>query len=649
MYRKPLPVRLRRASWKSLMPQKLKHRLFAAFVLLILVPFALLNVYNYRQIERLVEEKISRQSREQLVQLNRMLEDQMSIAYKTLIFLEQDSSVRSALQHPEARTSLDNQALVEEKFKSLGNSFFLYNPYVYFTLLDFYDSVYTSYPPRKQLEYAPYRELFVSQLGEAPSVPGSPGGTSAKPFVPGELPASDSAAPGGLYYRWDPRDGNNILREISSGPYLLSLYAYMRDDSGRPYGLARIAIDYSSWFRSALKESPGGQEYFLMTGTGERLAGSTEDAFLTESVTKAIRAGGPQRYVTDRDSGMLVNYVYVEPLDWYMVSRIPLDVLFAEISELKSRYFLTFYGLTAVFILFAFMISAAFTRPLSLLQDRMKEAASKNLRVRISEERSRGEVLELTRTFNTMLDDTHELIRRLKAEERQKEAVRVHMLLAQMNPHFLLNTLNTMKWSSIRSGSDDITEMCVSLGKLLEASLASEVELIHLKDEIELVQAYLHIQRMRYRDAFTVTCEFDEELEYALVPKLSLQPLVENAIRHGVANLPARGEIGIRVYREDGRLTLEVEDNGIGMEQSRRLKRAGERQGIGLPNLKERLQLLYRGEGGLETLPGSSAGTRVRVRIPFLLSTPYRSGAEPSGPILSERGEEHVDRTAGGR
>jgi sensor histidine kinase YesM len=191
--------------------------------------------------------------------------------------------------------------------------------------------------------------------------------------------------------------------------------------------------------------------------------------------------------------------------------------------------------------------------------------------------------------------------------------------------------------------------MCVSLGKLLEASLASEVELIHLKDEIELVQAYLHIQRMRYRDAFTVTCEFDEELEYALVPKLSLQPLVENAIRHGVANLPARGEIGIRVYREDGRLTLEVEDNGIGMEQSRRLKRAGERQGIGLPNLKERLQLLYRGEGGLETLPGSPAGTRVRVRIPFLLSTPYRSGAEPSGPILSERGEEHVDRTAGGR
>ncbi|WP_172255682.1 cache domain-containing sensor histidine kinase [Saccharibacillus deserti] len=629
--------RPRGAYRRALVPQKLKHRLFAAFVLLILVPFALLNVYNYRQIERVVEEKISRQSRDQLVQLNRTLEDQMSIAYKTLIFLEQDSSVRSVLQQPQARSSLDNQALIEEKFKSLGNSFFLYNPYVYFTLLDFHESVYTSYAPRLQLEYAPYRELFASQLGE--------GGEST-----GASSAPAPAAPDGLYYRWDPRDENNILREISSVPYLLSLYAYMRDAGGEPYGLARIGIDYSSWFRSALKDMPGRQDYFLMTGGGEALAASPQDAALTDRVVRQIREGGDHAYLTDRKSGMLVNYVYIESLDWYMVSRIPLNVLFAEISELKSRYFLTFYGLTAAFVLFAFMISSAFTKPLSLLQTRMKEAASKNLRVRISEERSRGEVLELTRTFNTMLDDTHELIRKLKAEERQKEAVRVHMLLAQMNPHFLLNTLNTMKWSSIRSGSDDITEMCVALGKLLEASLNSEVELIYLKDEIELVQAYLHIQRMRYRDSFGVTCEFDEELEYALVPKLSLQPLVENAIRHGVSPLPRRGEIAIRIRRENGSLELEVEDNGVGMEESRRSKRSGERQGIGLSNLRERLQLLYRGESGLE-IEKRSPGTAVRFRIPFLLSTPYRPGGEP--PIRTEFDEEggdsRVDRAAGGR
>lgn len=269
------------------------------------------------------------------------------------------------------------------------------------------------------------------------------------------------------------------------------------------------------------------------------------------------------------------------------------------------------------------MISATFTRPLSHLQNQMKEVVRKNLKVRIPEGRSRGEVLELTRTFNTMLDDANQMINRLKAEERQKEAVHFHMLLAQMNPHFLLNTLNTMKWSAIRSGNEEISEMCVSLGKLLEVSLNSQVELVYLKDEIELVQAYLHIQRIRYRDSFEVTCEFDEKLEYALVPKLSLQPLVENAIHHGVGPLEQLGQIRIGIYRQDtGKLMLEVADNGIGMEESRRQQMTRTRPGIGLSNLKERLRLLFKGQSELEVID-TKPGTLVRFSIPFLLSTPY--------------------------
>ncbi|WKL05188.1 histidine kinase [Paenibacillus amylolyticus] len=275
----------------------------------------------------------------------------------------------------------------------------------------------------------------------------------------------------------------------------------------------------------------------------------------------------------------------------------------------------------------AFMISATFTRPLSHLQNKMKEVVRKNLKIRIPEGRSRGEVLELTRTFNTMLDDANQMINRLKAEERQKEAVHFHMLLAQMNPHFLLNTLNTMKWSAIRSGNEEISEMCVSLGKLLEVSLNSQVELVYLKDEIELVQAYLHIQRIRYRDSFEVTCEFDDKLEYALVPKLSLQPLVENAIHHGVGPLEQLGQIRIGIYRQDtGKLMLEVADNGIGMEESRRQQMTRTRPGIGLSNLRERLRLLFKGQSELEVID-TKPGTLVRFSIPFYCRRlTYRSG-----------------------
>lgn len=110
--------------WKTFLPHKLRYRLFGAFVVLILLPFSVLNVYNYGQIESLVEQKISEQSHEQLVQMYGSLEDQMSIAFKTLIFLEQDSAVRNALTSPDNRSPLENKSLVEEKFKMINNSFF---------------------------------------------------------------------------------------------------------------------------------------------------------------------------------------------------------------------------------------------------------------------------------------------------------------------------------------------------------------------------------------------------------------------------------------------------------------------------------------------------------------------------------------------
>ncbi|WJH33441.1 histidine kinase [Paenibacillus sp. CC-CFT747] len=134
-----------------------------------------------------------------------------------------------------------------------------------------------------------------------------------------------------------------------------------------------------------------------------------------------------------------------------------------------------------------------------------------------------------------MVSDLSGLLQKLKAEERQKEAVRYHMLLSQMNPHFLLNTLNVVKWNALSKGDEDTAGICVSLGTLLETSLNEETDLIHLKTERGLTEAYVSIQAFRYEQAFDIQWEYESRLEYALVPKLSLQPLVENAIFHGLA------------------------------------------------------------------------------------------------------------------
>lgn len=581
-----------------MIPHKLKYRLFAGFALVILLPFSILNLYNYEKIESLVQQKISEQSHEQLDNLHQSLEDQLSIAFKTLIFLEQDSEVRRILQNPGERNVLDNKERMEDKFKGLNNSFFLYNPSVYFTLLDEDGNIYTSYQPKVPLDY----ETVASD----------------RSF----LALQDS----GTSYVWTSNDENYVSRDVTRSPTLLSLYAKLRDRNNNTYGLARISIDFSYWFQSVLQKSESDQLYFIMTRQGEVIARSNSESKLSDEVVREVSREPSNGYWTDKSNESLINYSYLPSLDWYMINRIPLQLLFGEIESLKKHYFATFYAITALFIAIAFMIAYTFTRPLSRLQVKMKEAVGKDLRIRLPEENHRGEVLDLTRTFNTMMVDMNRLVQQLRAEERQKDAVHFQMLLAQMNPHFLLNTLNTLKWIGLRNGNEETVEICLSLGKLLETSLNSDVDLILLRDEMDLTRAFLYIQQVRYGNVFDIEFSYDEELLYALVPKLSLQPLIDNAIRHGIGNMSEGGRIQIRMFRNAAvpdRLTLEVEDNGVGMDHSKNNREQGrQRPSIGLQNIRERLRLLFKDKGELEVI-SLEQGTLCRIHLPVLLSEPY--------------------------
>jgi two-component system sensor histidine kinase YesM len=589
-----------------LVPHKLKYRLFAVFVLVILLPFSILNIYNYQRIETLVQNKISEQSHEQLDNLHRSLEDQLSIAFKTLIFLEKDSDVRDILQHPDKRNILENAKLMESKFKNLNNSFFLYNPSVYFTLLDDDGHFYTSYSPRYTLTYEDFADnSSIVEMRET-----------------------------GASYFWVSDDQNYVSPDISKSPTLLSLYASLKDNRNRVYGWARISIDFSFWFQSVLQRSESNQAYFIVSRKGEIISRSAPESLLSEKAIMQVTAQPVNGYWKDGKNSALVNYSYLPSLDWYLVNQIPLSVLFQEIESLKKQYFVSFFIITAAFIAVAFMIAYAFTRPLSHMQAKMKDAVRKDLRIRLPEKNYKGEVLELTRTFNEMMVDMNALIHRLKAEERQRDAVHFQMLLAQVNPHFLLNTLNTMKWIGLRSRNEEIVEICLSLGKLLETSLNSDVDLIHLREEIELTKAFIYIQQVRYSNSFEVEFSYEEEIQYALVPKLSLQPLVDNAIKHGIASLAGGGKIYIRMglsENDETKLVLEVEDNGIGMDGALLNGEAGrKRPGIGLDNVRERLRLLFKEDGSLEHVP-IPQGTLFRLNMPFLLSEPYElQRIEPS-------------------
>ncbi|PYI52111.1 cache domain-containing sensor histidine kinase [Paenibacillus flagellatus] len=593
-----------RIPFSRLVPHTLKNRLIAAFLLLVLLPFALLNAYYFGEMESVMQRKAGEQDKRQLESLKRSLEDFTGTSVKTLTLLEQDPTVTAILANPGQYDPWNRRTDIEAKFLSIGNSLFLTGSQVYYTLLDLQGNLYASYTPERPLDYADMiREPWYRDMLER-----------------------------GERTMWRTSDPNYVKKDVSRSAYLASLCAVLNDGkTGKPYALLRISLDYEQWFKRETGGADGaGKEralYYIVNSRGETVLESSPGQRLPQAVADRIAAAGGSPdgagvELLDEAGQAAYTASYMKSLDWYIVKSTPLDLLFAEANALKRRFFLVFLGLTLLFMAITVLLSSSVTRPLKRLERKMKTMADNDLKVALPETRAVGEVLSLTRSFNRMVKDIHDLVHRLKREERQKQAVRFQVLVSQMNPHFLLNTLNTIKSIAMSRDDEETHEICVSLGKLLESSLNLDVDLIHLKEELELVRAYLHIQNSRFGRRFESAFELDPRLEYALVPKSSLQPLVENAIVHGFGRSMQSGKVTVRASAADNRLVLEVEDDGIGLEAAAARPRRSAGSGIGLSNLRERLQLLYQGGAELK-LAALERGTSVRMDIPLLLATPY--------------------------
>ncbi|UKS26863.1 histidine kinase [Paenibacillus sp. HWE-109] len=576
-------------------PQTLKYKLFLTFLLVILLPILILNMTHVQKFETLMKEQVSSQNLEQMTTITSSLGNLLGVAEKTFTLIEQDSFVTAILKHPEVGItypSIQQKVKIEEKFNAINNSVFIANSYVYYTVLDLEEHVYTSYGPSRILSYS---------------------GIAA-------IPRMQEAFQGKPQSKWQLEEGG-LNSDFGIQPSLLTMYKALRDENNRIYAVVRMGVDYQSWLRSAIPSPVNEELYVLASSEGEIYARSSTST--TTVLPNPLNTVDWEPIGSQVENDHIVSYSKIPGLNWYLIKSIPTKYLFHKVNQLQQSYFLTTLLIAVLFIVMTFLISTTITRPLQLLQRKMSDVVKRNLKIQLPEESYKGEILTFVQAFNNMVRDVESLLNRLKEEERNKEAMRFQMLLSQMNPHFLLNTLNTVKWLAIEIGNKQIPEVCESLGKLLEAGMRLDVDLIHLEHEIELAQRYISIQQLRYDREFHVDITFDPELRFALVPKLSLQPLIENSIYHGFSKMDRSGRIEIRVHKEENELVIEVEDNGVGLEQANTSTAAG--HGIALKNLEERLTLLFRKQGKI-SVESVQSGTLVRIRTLFLLSTPYVKG-----------------------
>ena len=307
---------------------------------------------------------------------------------------------------------------------------------------------------------------------------------------------------------------------------------------------------------------------------------------------------------------------------WKLVGVTPSAAL--GIDGIKFRFFVLFVADLFLFLLAMInaFISDKISNPIKRLDGSVREIESGNLDVEIVPSGS-YEVEHLGKSIKNMLGRIKVLMSDLVAEHNAKRKSEFDTLQSQINPHFLYNTLDIIVWMIENENSDKAVNIVTALAKFFRISLSKGKNIITVKDEVEHVRNYLMIQNMRFKNRFEYSIDVDEEvLSYSSL-KLMLQPLVENAIYHGMEFMDGDGEIDVKVFKEDDSLYFTITDNGLGMSEdmvetllSKDFVPSKKGSGIGVKNVNERIKLYFGSEYGLKVESEPDEGTKITIHLP---------------------------------
>lgn len=272
----------------------------------------------------------------------------------------------------------------------------------------------------------------------------------------------------------------------------------------------------------------------------------------------------------------------------------------------------------------ALLFSSSFTGPISHLRRLMAEAEQGDLGIRFDVEQHSGEIAQLGTSFNSMMDKIGSLLQLVYIEQQNKREADIKTLQAQIKPHFLYNTLDTMRWMAEEHGAKDVVLLITALTRLFRISLSRGHEIIPLADELSHVECYLYIQKVRYEEKLNYTIDCPEGLSAYRINKLVLQPLVENAIYHGIKQKRGIGHIAVTVREQDDLLRIEIADDGAGMPQAHcdtlnaSLSSSSMEydHGYGIFNVNDRIRLSHGEKYGLSYRINELGGVTVTIRFP---------------------------------
>lgn len=415
------------------------------------------------------------------------------------------------------------------------------------------------------------------------------------------------------------------LGYTNNGPnkeFMLLARSFSFESSIHDSGLAVVGIPVSQFYGETSQGLPNNTQLLILDQNatlydiyGKKQYSLTKGQLRDSEISPAV-----MKKLTLDNKAYLMNLATVPQIGISIVSLQQMGDFSSQLDNSRTKSIALFLLFFCVGIIIVIYILLRLTKPLYTLVRSMSRVGSGNFSTKV-EVRGKDEVAMLGNRFNKMVSQLEELVRHVAEEQRDKEEAHFQALQAQINPHFLFNTLNSIKLMAMLSNTNrNVSDMITALGKLMEFSMKQSTLFVTLGQELEYLELYMSLQKIRYHDNITVSIQVPEELLECTVLKFTLQPLVENSIIHG-SQVPLH--IRIEAEHRDQYILLHIRDNGKGITPER--IRAISNQltqdhvktsGIGLLNVDRRIKIHCGQECGLHLSQQDKGGLQVTVRIP---------------------------------
>lgn len=445
----------------------------------------------------------------------------------------------------------------------------------------------------------------------------------------------------------------NLFRDTTFRYYwviTLSRVIEITDHGVSRTGVLLVDMDYSriSRIMKQMNSLNNGQYYYLCDSSGRiiyhpRQIQISEGICSENSVNAAKCKDGVYNEVFEGEHRQFVVNT-ISYTGWKLVGVVPSSAFTRGMMDIRYFVFMLMLLMVMMLVIINRLVSVRISRPiLKLNESVMSYEAGEQPEIYIG---GSEEIMHLGYSIQKSYEQIDQLMQEIVMEQTERRKSELEALQSQINPHFLYNALESITWMVEGERNDEAVFMISQLARLFRISLSKGRTIISIRDELVHAQSYMNIQKIRYKNAFAVTFNVDENIQNCCIVKLVIQPILENAINYGLSGMDEDKEIKVEGRRAEGKIIISVSDNGIGMPEetvrlvltdSQRVHKHG--SGVGLVNVHRRIQLLFGREYGLVVESEPDEGTTVSIVLPEIPYTQENCLVLEKGSILGKENE----------